>query len=89
MSHRGSKVRTPVRSASYEKGASSDAPFFYPDSTHAPRLLNLKYNRFWGTHAAEYQGQFTRLDCQDHYRGHRRTDGADRFRCHFSSHFHQ
>jgi hypothetical protein len=43
-------------------------------------------DRFWGKHAAKYQGQFTRLDCQDHHRCHRRVDGVDRFRCHFSSH---
>jgi hypothetical protein len=45
----------------------------------------LKFNRFWGTHAAEYQGQFTRLDCQDHYRGHRRTDGLTGFEAIFKA----
>ncbi|SPO54422.1 protein of unknown function [Pseudomonas sp. JV551A1] len=65
------------------KGASSDAPFFYQVSTHAPRLSTQWYSRFWGTHAAKYQGQFTRLDCQDHHRPYRRVDGVDRLRSHF------
>lgn len=38
-----------------------------------------------GTHAAEHQGQFTRLDCQDHYRNHHRIDGVDRIRCDFTA----
>lgn len=42
----GRKRSRPTRSL--REGASSDAPFFYQDSTHAPRLTTQWYNRFWG-----------------------------------------
>ncbi|MCY1430472.1 hypothetical protein D9M71_464210 [compost metagenome] len=72
-------------SASYEKAHPrmrlSHIRILYPRYS----AVNL-YGRFWGTHAAEHQGQFTGVDCQNHHRRHHRAAGTDRLRRHLQCH---